>query len=198
MQDSGSYNEWDVLRQVAEGDEQAFGILFTAWSSRLYQFTFQLTRSRETAEDIVQDSFLKIWLRRDRLAAIDNFSAYLFRMARNAVADGVRRKGLELAMPDRIGGGNKINDDPETGLHIKLVKRVLEQAIRNLPEQQHKIWRLNKEHGKRAKEIADELGISESTVKQHLHRATTSLRAELLREFPLEGGILLVILGITG
>lgn len=198
MSDYNSHTEKDLLLRVAEGDENAFRLLFTQWSSKLYHFIYQLSGSKETAEDILQDSFLKIWLRRDRLDSIDNFSAYLFRMAKNAVADSVRRRALEAALPKRILSDGYASDDPDAGLHIKLVKNVLEQAVRNLPEQQQKVWRLRREYGKRIREISDELGISENTVKRHLGLATDNLREELRREFPLEGGILLVLLGFGG
>lgn len=193
MNEAQQYDERKLLTEIAAGDEVAFQAVFTHWSSRLYGFTLQLAGSKETAEDIVQDTFLKIWLRRDRLSEITNFSAYLFSMARHAVGESLRRRALEAVIVEK--NSPEENYETESQLHIKLVKNVLEQAVRNLPAQQEKVWRMRREYGQRVKEIAMELGVSESTVKEHLRLAQGKLKAELVREFPMEGGILLVILG---
>jgi RNA polymerase sigma-70 factor (family 1) len=189
-------SEHALLQRVAAGDQQAFRVLFDAWTSRLYHYTFQLTGSRELAEDIVQDSFLKIWLRRDQLPSIENFGAYLFRMAQNAVLNGLRRKATESMVLEKRMALPQPDAEPDTLLHIKLVKNVLEEAVKTLPEQQQKVWRLRREQGKHIKEIAGDLGLAEPTVKRHLSKAQATLRSILEKEFPMEGGILLTLLGL--
>lgn len=196
MNQSSTYDDKTLLLQVSQGNELAFQELFNAWSSRLYHFTLGLTKTHELAEDIVQDTFLKIWLRRDRLNAVEHFSAYLFRMAQNAVVDSLKRQANEVLILERNISVFTEDPEPDSRLHIKLVKNVLEEAVRKLPAQQQKVWRLRREYGKRIKEIAAEMGISEMTVKGHLNRAQASLRSDLEREFPLEGGILMLILGL--
>lgn len=196
MIQTSSYDEKGLLLQVSAGDEQAFRELFTAWSPKLYHFTLGLTGSPELAEDIVQDSFLKIWLRRDRLSEVEHFSSYLFRMARNQIVSGIRRKAMEnLILDKRIG-----QPEPEAGvdehLHIKLVKNVIEQAVQQLPEQQRRVWRLRRQEGLRIKEVAAALGISEVTVKRHLTQAQSTLRQVLETEFPFDAGILGILLAI--
>lgn len=190
------HNEKMLLSQVAAGSEEAFRTLFDAYSSRLLQFALQLTGNRELAEDLVQDSFLTLWVRREQLTEIEHFSAYLYRMVRYAVLRGLKRKAIEAdAVENKI---KPLPPEPEQDdlLHIKFVKEVLNRAVQELPEQQRKVWLLRREEGRRTKEVAELLGISEITVKRHLGAAQQKLRDTLQQEFPLEGGILIIILGL--
>src|ERR1700754_3327510 len=89
------YNERELLQQVAEGSSQAFSQLFHAYRKKLYTNIFKLTDSRQMAEDIVSQVFLKIWANRHSLHTIDNFNAYLSRMAANHAYTAFRRMAKE-------------------------------------------------------------------------------------------------------
>src|SRR5690242_18394428 len=108
-------NEKRLLMQVSEGGEEAFGTLFHQYRNRLYAFIFGIVRSREMAEDVVQDVFLKIWIRREELAAVDNFKAYLFRISQNHAINHLRRMSKEtlvlLEKQHRQDGGHAAADE---------------------------------------------------------------------------------------
>ena len=190
------YHEKALLRQVAKGDEKAFRTLFNAYRDRLYFYVLQIQQSKEVAEDIVQDTFLRIWLRRDQLPAIDHFNAYIFRMAQNAVMTGLRRKALETTILQEkiMPAQEEAGVDEE--LHFKFVKDTLQKAVNALPEQQKKVYLLRRVEGMRIREIAEALNISEVTVKRHLGQAQKALRYTIETNFPYESGILLIIFGI--
>jgi len=185
-----------LLAEVAAGSEDAFRTVFDAYSPRLLQFALQLTGNRELAEDIVQDSFLTIWVRREQLSEIDHFSAYLYTMVRHAVFRGLKRKAMAADAVEHKLAPLPPEADQDELLHIKQVREVLNRAVQELPEQQKKVWLLRREEGRRTKEVAQLLGISEITVKRHLGAAQAKLRDRLKQEFPLEGGILIIILGL--
>jgi DNA-directed RNA polymerase specialized sigma24 family protein len=73
------YSEKDLLHLVAQGDKVAFTRLFNNYRNKIYTIAFELTESSATAEEIVQDVFLKIWLKRASLNEVTHFQAYLFR-----------------------------------------------------------------------------------------------------------------------
>ena len=148
------------------------------------------------AEDIVQDTFLKIWLRRDTLHSIDEFAAYLFRIAQNAVISGFRRKAREVQLAARSVPEELTGRTTDEELHIKWVKTVISNAVDQLPTQQKKVWQLRRDEGRRIQEIAAAMDLSENTVKQHLRAAKNNIRQMLEREFPQEFGILLFLLGL--
>lgn len=76
-------NEADLLALVAKGDERAFTELFDAYYRQLGEYVYKLTESMEVTEEIVQDVFIKIWLKKEKLPELDNFSYYLFILSKN-------------------------------------------------------------------------------------------------------------------
>ncbi len=83
--------ERDWLHMAADGDELAFTHLFHAYKFKLYGFISKLTGSPDTAEDVVQDVFLKLWKDRQALRHVESFGSYLFRMAQNHAINGFRK-----------------------------------------------------------------------------------------------------------
>ena len=67
-----------LLLRIAEGDEAAFTQVFNIFKNKIFTVAYKLTESQTLAEEIVQDVFLKIWLKRDKLAEVNDFSSYLF------------------------------------------------------------------------------------------------------------------------
>ena len=94
------YSEENILALIVQGDEVAFTKFFTLHRNRIYSIAFKITHSTTAAEEIVQDVFLKIWLRKDRLIEIQNFSAYLFVVTRNTVYKALNRiaKNYEISV----------------------------------------------------------------------------------------------------
>src|SRR5678810_238059 len=84
-------NEKELLALIAKGDEIAFSKLFLQFKDRIYSIAFKLTKSTIAAEEIVQEVFLKIWLKRANLTDIENFSAYLFIITRNDVYKSLKQ-----------------------------------------------------------------------------------------------------------
>ena len=189
---ASSPDEQQLLARVRDGDEAAFKQLFDRYRDRLYFFTLKLTGSEEAAKDILQDTFLRIWLRRDRMGEVEQFSAYVFRMARNNVLTGMKRKALETAILHDQANGEAHTLPAET-LEYKFVRDEINKAIHALPEQQQRVFILRREEGRRIKEIAQMLGLSEVTVKRHLSLAQQTLREHLEQHFPGHATVLLII-----
>src|SRR5690606_20977917 len=91
-------DQHDLLKRMAAGDQLAFGKLFHAWRDKLYFFLLRITDSPETAEDVVQETFAKLWANRERLDAVQNFGAYIYRMAENKIIDRMRRMARETSI----------------------------------------------------------------------------------------------------
>lgn len=175
-----------MLHQVAEGNEAAFVTLFHAWRDKIYFFLLRITHSPESAEDALQDIFVKIWTNRESLKAVDNFSAYLYRVSQNHAINGIRRMALHtivLADFQRTTGAAALPAD-EILLHKQLQEK-LQLAIDNLPPQQKKVYTLSRVNGLKHEEIARELNISLSTVKNHMTQALQAIREYLGGQFPI-------------
>ena len=121
-----------MLQDVARGDEHAFARLFHAYRDKLYGFIVKITGSRELAEDVVQDVFLKIWTHRSNLHEVENFNAYLFRMSHNQVMNGLKRMNLESSIRLRLARlVQAASEDPESVLMYKHTRELLKEAGSN-------------------------------------------------------------------
>jgi RNA polymerase sigma-70 factor (ECF subfamily) len=152
-----------------QGDEPAFTRLIDDYSSQLYKFVLHITGDQWLAEEVVQDTFTKIWLNREALGAVKNFRAYLFVISKNfalkALQTVIKQEGNQIAWKlfyERVKEGG---DDREAALLL------IEEAVRQLPPQQAKVWELARMKGFSYFEIAQQLNISSETVKKHLQAA---------------------------
>jgi RNA polymerase sigma-70 factor (ECF subfamily) len=179
-------NEAQLIAQVIKGDEKAFGSLFHAYRDKLYSFVLRIAGSREIAEDIVQDVFLKIWTLRDRLAGIDNFNAFLFRMSQNHAINHLRKMARETIALGQAGSwahaGISGSDDPLT---FRDIRHSLREIVATLPPQQKAVYQLSREENLRQDEIARRLHISVSTVKNHMTQALKTIQQGLRQYYPL-------------
>ncbi len=191
------YSEKEVLFRISEGDAKSFGLLFHQYRDHLYNFIVTLTDSRPLAEDIVQDTFLKIWLLREQLTGIENFKSYLFRMARNAVLNSVKRKSTEARILQENFSAPGFQETPFEQVHYSEVKEVIQAAVAELPQKQKLIYLLRREEGKMPREIAVQLGLSVHTVNKQLATAQKKLRDAIYTAFPTDATVLLIIFGLA-
>jgi RNA polymerase sigma-70 factor (family 1) len=174
-----------LLQQIAAGDEIAFGNLFHAWRDKLYFYILRITNSSETAEDVLQDVFCKLWIKRDDLSEVNNFGAYLFRMAHNHAISGMRRMAQETIIlselrREALSSGLPIDET----LLCKQVQEKLKQIVDQLPRQQRLVYTLSREQGLKQEEIALQLDITVSTVQNHMTQALRNIRKQLSHFFP--------------
>lgn len=190
-----SYNEKSLLAQVATGDESAFTILFQKFYPKVYQVGMMLCRSQDQAEELVQDVFLKIWLRREQLTAINDFASYLFMMTRNQAYQQLQRDWNRKKVLQTIQQGMPVysNETDETIISNNY-KRIMEEAVSHLPYQQQQVYRLSKIEGMKRDEVADKLKIQPNTVKEYLSLAVKNIRAYFIANSDLlPAGAILVL-----
>jgi RNA polymerase sigma-70 factor (family 1) len=180
------HNEQDLLLQVSQGSEPAFTELFHHYRKRIYSVGCAVTHSEEMAEELVQDVFLKIWLKRNDLSAILNFESYLFVVTRNTAFDLIKRAlqqrkaatGLRMQVPEATS-------DTDHFLLDRQYANILEEAVNRLPPQQKQVYQLIKVEGLKRNEVASRLQIQPNTVKEHLMKAMKSIRAHCVTRLDL-------------
>jgi len=171
-------NEKELIKLIADGDEIAFEKLFSHYRNRIYSVAFKLTKSYVTAEEIVQDVFLKIWINRSNLNNIQNFSGYLFIVTRNdayKALKGIAGKSKIILVEEQ--DQNLAANDTADRLMEKEYNLILQNAIDRLPNQQKEVYTLVKEHGLTRDEVANKMQIRPDTVKFHLAQAMKKIRA---------------------
>lgn len=168
-------SEKKLLRLIAHSDESAFRHLFDLHKNCVYNIAHKFTHCTNTSEEIVQEVFMIVWLRRDDLQKLDNFKAYLVVVTRNLVYKFLREKAKKHI--NVIAEENTIANDVETHLLEKEFGTLLKKAVNRLPSQQQKVYILVKENGLRRDEAANILNVAPDTIKFHLAQAMKSIRA---------------------
>jgi RNA polymerase sigma-70 factor, ECF subfamily len=174
--------ELNLFEAIRHDDRHAFERLFRKFYRPLTAYAFRFVRDLPTAENMVQDVFLKLWQYRSEITINTSLERYLFRSVRNHSLNQldkakVRSEYLRLhTMPDTE------NEDycayyPEIGLLNKI-----ETAIGALPEKRQVIFRMAREEGLKYREIAEKLDLSIKTVETQMTMALKQLR-EALKEF---------------
>lgn len=177
-----------LLCRIAEGDEMAFAQLFRAYHQRLGAYVFRLTSSKPATQEIVQDIFVKIWMKRATLEAIGNFDAYLFAAVRNHVFNYLRNIARERTRQADLADivSRQLAAEPQgEGLQsVELATdedyhSLLDEAVAQLPQQQQRVYRLHKQEGLSHAEIASRMQLSVETVKKHMSLALRAIRDRL-------------------
>ena len=175
------YNdEQTLLLRLKSGDYQAFTQLYQRYSLRLLGRIIRLVKSEETAEEILQTLFLKVWERRDQIDADKPLKPFLFTIAQNLVYDHFRRMALDERFRNEFikqyaEGYQHIEEE----LTFKQTQENVMNAIKALPPQCQKVFILFKIEGKSYAEICETLNISKSTVNNHLTKANSLLKSNL-------------------
>ena len=176
--DSFSFeNEKELLLQVARGDERAFTRLFEEYSDITYGFAIAYTKTAESAEEIVQEIYLKLWLQREKLQEVYSFKDHLFIMTRNHILDFLRRHLREKKYQQQLARHFKETAlTPHEELLFKESREIIARAVASLPPQQQAIYCLRRNDGLPLDEIALKMNISRLTVRNHLNKALATIR----------------------
>jgi RNA polymerase sigma-70 factor (ECF subfamily) len=199
MNHVSGYTEKELLQLSTEGDEKAFAEIFHRYKFKLYGFIYRLTQSQEMAEDIVQETFLRLWKNRDQLGNIEHLSSYIFRMAQNQAITGFKRMAMETMIIRQLLTGEKdfSPSTPESELALKEMEGLFRKAVDNLPPQQKKVYLLSREEGLKHEEIAERLQISRGTVKNHMIQLLRTLRSQLEKNLDPPAGLYCFLLVIA-
>lgn len=173
--------------QVLSDDEQAFKALFDRYRVRLYQYIFKIVKSREVAEELVMDVFLKLWLARDMMSQIENLDGFLFRVAYNKSIDFFRAVAKDKQFTDLLLEKIQIPSEcyADAPLHMREYETKLRQAVNLLPPQRKKIFNLSWEEQLTNAQIAEKLGISKNTVANTMVEARQFIKSYLLKNVDL-------------
>jgi RNA polymerase sigma-70 factor (ECF subfamily) len=173
-----SSTEPALLERIRSGDEQAFEHLFRSYYQPLCDFAMSYVRSRETAEELVQTIFLRLWEKREEFEPAAGVAAYLFAACRNRSLDHLKHEGVVArAEPDSAIGSPPLRPDEE--VQVSELTQAIRQAVQQLPERCRAVAILRWEHQLSHAEIARALGVSVKAIEAHLTRARAVLRERL-------------------
>ena len=179
------------MAEFMQGSLPAFETLYGRYKTPVFAFLCRLTGSRQQAEELQQETFLRMVGRKDSYRFGAKFAAWLYAIARNQVVDAKRRekyrKHASLDQPARDDGPalmDRIAGDgpsPDRDSIAKRLQRDLEKALAALPEDQREVFLLREYSGLKFQEIAEITSAKEGTVKSRMRYALEAMQASLAR-----------------
>lgn len=168
-----------LFKKITEDDIDAFGELYICLNQKVYFLCIKMTRNEQTARDLTQDAFLKLWEQRDKLKAADNAAAYFFHMVTNTILLHFKKEKNRENAAGTFSSADAAAVNPYTAMLGHEMKTRLQQCISQLSPQQKIIIFLQRYEEMSYKDIATLLRISPETVKQHIKNAHGHLRRQL-------------------
>ncbi len=165
-----------------------FGQLFEANREKVYRFAFKLTDDRQRAEEITQQCFIKLWENMHKVQEGQDVFPLLFVFTKHIVIDETRKLYRERKTLTHISQNQTISNDnaEENALLRKEFNQQVHKVIEQMPEQRRNVYILSRDKGQSNKEIATQLSLSPTTVRNHLTLALQSLKRELMVHYDME------------
>ena len=190
------YDDNYCLLRISAGDEQFFNLVFEKYRNRLFTYLLKITKSKETAEEIVLDVFLKLWHGREIVHTIENLEAFLFRVAYHKAVDFFRTVSRSPKLQEEtweLSAKMASYEPADKKLMESDINEVLQTAVKNLSPQRRAVYYLRNYEGLSYTEIAQRLNLSNNTVRNHLAASLQFIRDFLVKN-DLTGLIILFFL----
>lgn len=182
----------DLVTRARSGSERAYRELLERYQRPVFSLVYRMVRDREQAEDLSQETFVKVFNHLDKYDPQYKFSSWIFKIASNLAIDSLRKKGLDTVSLD--GSRNAVTNEqvestritvesrtanPEQYVEAKELGEEIEQAIGTLRGEYRTAILLRHVEGRPYEEIAEIMGVPLGTVKTYIHRARNELRETL-------------------
>lgn len=179
---SATINEAALVSELKQDNALAFQTLYTAYSKRLYYFIYAHLKSKELAEELVHDVFVKVWEGRQQLNQNLSFSSYLFTISKNLVIDTIRKQSSEKLYQHYAQATlSNYSQATEFAIITADLEAICRQAIDQLPPKRKEIFNLSREEHLTYTEIAVRQGISVKTVESQMNKALKFLKKYLCK-----------------
>ena len=155
----------NIIKKLKSGNVNAFDLIYQRYHRKVYYFALCYLKNKEDAEGIVQETFLRVWEKRDNIDTTRSFKSWLFTISYHLIIDKLRLRLKEkeyLSQLDRYFNISELTSDQEVDFNILISQ--IDKIVEDLPEKRKFIYKLSREKGLSHKEISEQLNISVKTV----------------------------------
>jgi RNA polymerase sigma-70 factor, ECF subfamily len=180
MKDIILYSDEDLMQEIKADNMFAFDILYKKYCKKVYKFGYSILKSKEEAENLMQDVFLSLWVNRHKVEKDSSIKSYVFTITYNSAISTLRKKVRESEFVEYLKSLQEIREEPvDAGLEYKELTNKLEKIINELPRRQKEVYLKHKVEGLKYIEIAELLNVSVNTIENHMSRALKTIREKL-------------------
>lgn len=171
-----------VLRRLNKGDKEAFDEVYHACKESIYGKLLKLVKSEDIAREMLQKVFVRLWNKREGIDPNQPVIAWLHRVAANMVVDYFRKAARDRKLEAHLTTvAEKGYSHVEEDLYYKELQSVMNKAIENLSPRRRQVFELIKIEKRSYQQVSKMLGISESTINDHIVKANQSIRERVSR-----------------
>lgn len=190
-------DEMELLQQLIAGDAESFRKIYEYYQGKIFLFALRLTKSKSEAEEVVQEVFVRLWEKREKIKIEKIFNAYIFTITKNLILDRLKKAAYDKTIQQKIYQHIQSLQNTTVDLLIeKELTRLHQQAVDQLSPQKKIVFMLSREEELSYEEIAEKLGISKNTVRNQMSDSLKSIR-EYLAGHPDIAFILLAAMHVT-
>ncbi|MGV8092097.1 MAG: RNA polymerase sigma-70 factor [Mangrovibacterium sp.] len=169
-----------IFNRMVEGDQEAFRFFFEKYYPDLCNLVNLYLHDPVMAEEIVQDIFIYLWEKKEKIKIESSVKSYLLRATKNRSLNYIRNEKTKVGILGKIANHDPVTlEMPDRVMDANQLREVINTAIDSLPDRCRQIYILGKEKSMSYKEISDELGISVKTVEVQMGNALKKLREQL-------------------
>jgi RNA polymerase sigma-70 factor (ECF subfamily) len=174
---AGDIQETDLIGKCKNGDTRAFGLLMHQYRRRLYGYLLKTTKNNNAAEDLLQETLIKVWRGMGKYEEKTRFSSWLFTIAHNVCVDHFRKsKTSSCESLNEEYSNAAVDSDPLSRLELNEDKKALLKGIEELPEKQKRVLLLRIYSGLTFKEISGITDEPVNTVLSHMYYAVRKMK----------------------
>ena len=184
-----------TFQRIAQGDAQAFAGFYEAYAVKLAVYVSRFLGSDLWAEEIVQDTFLKLWTIRETIGEVEYPAGFVYRMIANRARDHLKHREHEIRFQQYMVHyfQHANTNTTQEQFDYKTGEKLFRQAVQQLPPQRALVFKMRHEQGLSYDEIAGQLGLSRHTVRNLLNLALQNIRSYLLEHGDITGILVLFL-----
>jgi len=173
-------NEANIIRRIRQGDIKEFESLFRSSYASLVRYAKTIVKDHDTAEEIVQEFFFRMWQDREKMNINNSVNGYLFRSVHNRCLHFIEhQKVVEKHESEIIASADELNEQVTDTIYYNELQAKVSRVLEKLPERCSRIFSMNRFEGLKYSEIAEKLSVSVKTVELNMGKALKEFRKAL-------------------